>query len=432
VSEQLLNMLSADSRFEATLHVADESWLTHAINQKADIVIADGEGFSEEDLLLLNESKLTRDSEVILFSSGSPNPSLDQAMMAGVSFHLRQPIDEGYLREILNELLEELEENHTESAEALTSNLDQFGLILGSSKPMRKLFRVVRKAASSNASILIIGDSGVGKELVANTLHLSSERRERAFIAINCGAISPELIESELFGHVKGAFTGAADDRDGVFEQAEGGTLFLDEVTEMPIDQQVKLLRVLESGEFRKVGSDTTVHCDVRVIAATNREPSKAVSEEKLREDLYFRLAQFPIRVPALIERGDDIIGLARHFLAARNAEENSEIELSEEAIEKLNAHSWPGNVRELKHTIERAFILAEGTIGVDELIIESPLQDDDESIPTDMPLDEVEKQIILKTLEENAGNKKDTAEKLGISVKTLYNKLDKYASEDA
>lgn len=430
VSDQLLTV-SSDSRFEFLHCAPGQSWITAAEDKQPDIVLAQGDEFSEDDLNLLVEKDLASSTEIILFSEGSPNPFLDQAMRAGVSYHLRHPIDEDYLNEILAELLEEISSNSAGSQEALTSNLDQFGLLLGSSRPIRKLCRVVRKAAASNASILIIGESGVGKELVANTLHLSSDRRDNAFITVNCGAISPELIESELFGHIKGAFTGATDNRTGVFEQAEGGTLFLDEITEMPIDQQVKLLRVLESGEFRKVGSETTQYGDVRVVAATNREPAEAVADEKLREDLYFRLAQFPIRVPPLRERGDDIVGLARHFLAQRNAEENTTVELSEDSIKRIGSHTWPGNVRELKHTIERAYILAEDTIGPNELIIEDPALSTEESVPTGVPLDEIEKQVILKTLEENGGNKKETAERLGISVKTLYNKLEKYEAEE-
>lgn len=427
-----LQKISEDCGFGALLCPDDQSWPAAAAEANAEVVLAQCDGFSASELQELKEKGVCNSGEVILISDGTPNANLDQAMMLGASFHLRHPVDEKYLRELLAEIIEELNVKAGGQQEALTSDLDQFGLLVGSSKPMRKLYRVVRKAASSNASVFIIGDSGVGKELVANTVHLSSERSDNTFVTLNCGAISPELIESELFGHLKGSFTGATSDRSGVFEQAESGTLFLDEITEMPVEQQVKLLRVLESGEYRKIGSEDTQHADVRVIAATNREPSEAIAEEKLREDLYFRLAQFPVRIPTLKERGDDIVGLARHFLAKRNAIENTKVVLTDSAIEKIEAHGWPGNVRELKHAIERAYILAESAISADEIVIEDPTDNGQgESMPSGVPLDEIEKQVILKTLEENNGGKKETAEKLGISVKTLYNKLEKYEKEN-
>jgi DNA-binding NtrC family response regulator len=296
---------------------------------------------------------------------------------------------------------------------------------------MRKLYRIIRKAAATRASIFIIGESGAGKELVANTIHIMSDRRERPFVTLNCGAISPALIESELFGHVKGAFTGATGTRSGVFEQASGSTLFLDEITEMPLDQQVKLLRVLESGEFKKVGSDTLQKCDVRVIAATNREPAEVMEAEEFREDLYFRLAQFPLRVPPLREREGDILGLARHFLAYRNAEEKTSLEITEQALERIGSHSWPGNVRELRHTIERAYILADDVITDDHIVIEDSSPTGHRGVATGgLSLEQIEKEAILNTLRETNNSKKETAKVLGISVKTLYNKLDKYKEE--
>ncbi len=295
---------------------------------------------------------------------------------------------------------------------------------------MRQLYRVVRKSARTDASILIIGESGTGKELVANTLHLMSDRSEKPFISLNCGAISMELVESELFGHIKGAFTGAASNRSGVFEQAEGGTLFLDEITEMPMEHQVKLLRVLETGEYKPVGSEDGRIADVRIIAATNREPTQAIEEGVLREDLYFRVAHFPINVPPLRDRGSDIEGLAIHFLAHRNAEEDSSKEITTEALERIREYHWPGNVRELLHTIERAYILADDVVGVEHLILEGSPSEAAANLGNDS-LEEIEKKVILQTLEEFDGNKSETADKLGISVKTLYNKLKKYDDVD-
>jgi DNA-binding NtrC family response regulator len=283
--------------------------------------------------------------------------------------------------------------------------------------------------------VLIIGESVVGKELVANTIHLASPRVNEPFIAINCGALSPELVDSELFGHVKGAFTGANRDHKGVFEQAEGGTLFLDEVTEMPIDHQVKLLRVLENSEYRPVGGDKVQRANVRIVAATNRDPIVAIEAGLFREDLYFRLAQFPIRVPPLRERGEDIIGLAQHFLAYRNVAEKQNKSLAEDCIQMIAKYPWSGNVRELKHAIERAYILA------DQDILPSHLQlpqtnevglcgGEQVVIPQGMRLDDLERIAIYQALETTQGNKTDTAEQLGISVKTLYNKLSKYEQQ--
>jgi DNA-binding NtrC family response regulator len=298
---------------------------------------------------------------------------------------------------------------------------------------MRKLFRVIRKAAASHVNVLVNGESGVGKELVANTIHLMSDRRDQEIMTLNCGAISPELIESELFGHIKGAFTGATETRTGIFEQADGSTLFLDEVTEMPLEQQVKLLRVLETGEFKKVGSNEIQHCDVRVVSATNRDPAQAINDEIFREDLYFRLAQFPIKVPPLRARGEDIVGLAQHFLAYRNNEENTATVISEAALEKLSSHAWPGNVRDLKYTIERAYILAESVIEANHILLDSLEEPTTSlSVPEGLSLEEIEKQAILKTLDETGGKKNETAERLGISVKTLYNKLEKYKADES
>tara|TARA_R110002073_G_scaffold131684_5_gene278384 strand:+ start:345 stop:1688 length:1344 start_codon:yes stop_codon:yes gene_type:complete len=421
---------AAIKKFKIVQPGGTDSWIDSLSEAAADVVIAQVDDFGEADLQRLKDSKkrLLSNTEVIFISSGEPNLSIDRAMLLGVAYHLRSPINVEYIEEIASELYEELTEDRSSKESLVESYLDQFGLLVGSSPKMKRLYRVIKKAAGSDASIFITGESGSGKELVANTMHMISERREGPFISINCGAISPELIESELFGHVKGSFTGATSDRIGVFEQAYSGTLFLDEVTEMPIDHQVKLLRVLESGEFRKVGSGKTQISDARIISATNREPADAIDEEQFREDLYYRLAQFPIHVPPLRDRENDVVGLAKHFLAHRNAEEAATKEISLDAIGKIESHNWPGNVRELKHTMERAFILADETITVDHLIIDTVASEEARSdIPTNMPLDAIEKSVILKTLEEKGGNKTETAEQLGISVKTLYNKLEKY-----
>ncbi|GJM11689.1 MAG: sigma-54-dependent Fis family transcriptional regulator [Pseudohongiella sp.] len=433
--EKQLLASSAIRQFTIMQVSGAKSWIEHLMEDPVDVAIAQVDEFSEKDLKQLTDTscRLLSKIDVIFVSSGEPNPYIDQAMIRGVAYHLRFPINTTFIDEIATDLFEELTEDTTNRQAVVESDLDQFGLLVGSSAKMKRLYRVIRKSSDSDASIFIIGESGSGKELVANTLHMMSERCDEAFISINCGAISPELIESELFGHIKGAFTGATNDRVGVFEQADGGTLFLDEVTEMPIDHQVKLLRVLETGEYRQVGSSKTKISNARIIAATNREPGDAIEEEIFREDLYYRLAQFPVRVPPLRDREGDVIGLAKHFLAHRNAEEKTTKEISADAIAKIESHDWPGNVRELMHTMERAYILADDSISVDNLIIESMGSSvDDSTIPTNMPLDEIEKSAIINTLEENDGNKTETAEQLGISVKTLYNKLEKYGDTDS
>ena len=250
-------------------------------------------------------------------------------------------------------------------------------------------------------------------------------------LPINCGAISPDLVDSELFGHIKGAFTGADKSHQGVFKQAEGGTLFLDEITEMPIKQQVKLLRVLETGEYRRVGGQSVHLANTRIIAATNRDPKTAINQQELREDLYFRLAHFPITVPPLRERGTDIVGLAKHFIAHQNANETKNKTIVEAALNKIAIHDWPGNVRELKHTIERAFIVSDNVIKEEHIISNTPQLDTgsalEKSVPVGVTLIDIEKTAIVNTLGNNEGNKTKTAQELGISVKTLYNKLNKY-----
>jgi DNA-binding NtrC family response regulator len=267
---------------------------------------------------------------------------------------------------------------------------------------------------------------------VASTVHELSGRTSKPFCALNCGAITPSLIESELFGHERGSFTGALRRHEGVFERANGGTLFLDEITEMPIDSQVKLLRALESREVQRIGGDRPLPVDARVIAATNRDPHAAVAEGKLRQDLLYRLLVFPIQLPPLRERGDDILILANHFLAKHNREKGARKRLTKSAAERLMLHAWPGNVRELEHAIERAFIVAEDEIGPESLPfpaaapVAADAKGDALPIHVGMTMAEAERVLTLATLD-RCGEKKKTAELLGISLKTLYNRLREY-----
>jgi DNA-binding NtrC family response regulator len=307
--------------------------------------------------------------------------------------------------------------------------------MFGDSPPMQGLYDKLTRVAPTAATVLLTGESGTGKEVAARTIHELSRRRKFPFLAINCGAISPNLIESELFGHEKGSFTGADRQHRGFFEQASGGTIFLDEVTEMPLDLQVKLLRVLETGTFVRVGTTTPVIADVRVIAATNRSPEQAVSEGTFREDLYHRLNVFPITLPPLRERGSDIEMLAQQFLRELNRAEGTSKAFSPDAIAKLYEMTWSGNVRELKNYVQRAYILADASVeGVDPVQATALAAQDQTGlivVRVGTPLEEVERRVTMATLESCGRVKRTAARILGISLKTLYNRLEAYAVKD-
>jgi DNA-binding NtrC family response regulator len=315
---------------------------------------------------------------------------------------------------------------------ASEKSLKQFGTLFGSSHAMENLYRQIDKVAMTDATVLLAGESGTGKELIAQTIHQLSSRKEKPFIPVNCGAISGHLIEAALFGHEKGSFTGAVRQYAGYFEQASHGTLFLDEITEMPIDMQVKLLRVLECGTFSRVGGSTDVKVNVRMIAATNRDPEQAVRQGLLREDLMYRLAVFPIHVPALRERDGDIELLAQHFLRALNVKHQTDKRFSKNSLDTIRAYSWPGNVRELKNAVQRAYILSGDTLEINEHLSESMLEkptliDGVLNFSVGMPLADAQRELILATLKHFDGNKRLTADALGISLKTLYNRLKEY-----
>jgi len=309
---------------------------------------------------------------------------------------------------------------------------EPFGLLYGKSMVMEQLYAQLARVARTPTTVLVIGESGTGKELIAKTIHDHSERKGQPFIPVNCGAIPASLIEAELFGHEKGSFTGAVQQHVGYFEHASGGTIFLDEITEMAPAMQVKLLRVLETGTFHRVGGIEQISVDVRVIAATNRDPQAAVRERTFREDLLYRLAVFPLRAPALREREGDIELLAHHFLAQFNAAENTQKTFSRRSLETLVNYGWPGNVRELKNTIHRAFILADRIVEVANPNIASrpkrpTLRDGALRVWIGTPLADAQREIILATLDHFGGDKKRTAHALGVSLKTLYNRLDTY-----
>jgi DNA-binding NtrC family response regulator len=315
--------------------------------------------------------------------------------------------------------------------------LTRFGDLYGASAPMQHLFNLISKVAPTRANVLIAGGSGTGKELVASTIHRMSKKEDQPFVALNCGAISPQLIEAELFGHERGSFTGAVRMHKGCFERANGGTLFLDEVTEMSMEMQVKLLRVLETGRLCRVGGDEEILVKVRVIAATNRNLQEAVEAGIMRSDLFYRLAVFPIEVPTLRERGEDIELLANLFLAQLNKEDSETKIFSKASRRLLNEYPWPGNVRELKNVVHRAFILADkeldltASIGPSKLIVPSQ-PSDCVTLQLGSRLADAEQKLICATLGHCGGNKTRTAEMLGVSLKTLYNRLNEYETKPA
>jgi DNA-binding NtrC family response regulator len=306
--------------------------------------------------------------------------------------------------------------------------------LLGDSEAMQEVFRLIERVGPTEASVLLTGESGSGKELAAQSIHDRSARRGGPFIAINCGAIPIGLIEAELFGYEKGSFTGAVRAHAGVFERAQGGTLLLDEVTEMPLDMQTRLLRVLESRKFYRVGASVEFSSDVRVIASTNRCPLQAVQNGQLREDLLYRLAVFPIDMPSLRSRGSDVELLAEHFLTELNVQSRTQKRFSAMARMTLKQHTWPGNVRELKNCIERAFILGDQTLELAPLIQNAARAGDTASdrerldIRVGSRIYDMERSLIEATLDYFKGNKRRAADALGCSLKTLYNKLNGYS----
>jgi DNA-binding NtrC family response regulator len=306
--------------------------------------------------------------------------------------------------------------------------------LLGDSEAMQEVFRLIDRVGPTEASVLLTGESGSGKELAAQSIHDRSARAGGPFIAINCGAIPPGLIEAELFGYEKGSFTGAIRAHSGVFERAQGGTLLLDEVTEMPMDMQTRLLRVLETRKFYRVGASMEFLSDVRVIASTNRCPLQAVQNGQLREDLLYRLAVFPIDLPPLRSRGNDVDLLAEHFLGELNAQSRTQKRLSAVSRMTLKQHTWPGNVRELKNCIERAFILGDQTLELAPLIQNagaakgSAADRERLDIRVGSRIYDMERSLIEATLDYFKGNKRRAADALGCSLKTLYNKLNGYS----
>jgi two-component system response regulator AtoC len=397
-----------------------------------DLRLPDGRGTD-----LVHDLDTPEQTEIVVITGHASVDSAIEAVRIGATDYLTKPVDIERLLAILRRQprAAELKSQIGELREELRS-VGRFGHMVGESPVMQALYDKLMRVAPTAATVLLIGESGTGKELAARTIHDLSRRKRFPFLAINCGAISPNLIESELFGHEKGSFTGADRQHVGFFEQARGGTIFLDEVTEMPLDLQVKLLRVLETSTFSRVGSTEPISTDVRIIGATNRSPEKAVAEGKFREDLYHRLNVFPITLPPLRERGADVEILAQEFLREFNRTESTHKSFSPAALARLYEMNWPGNVRELKNFVQRACILADNVIECSEPDEAAPaLAAEDQSglvvIRVGTPLNEVDRRVTMATLEQCKQVKRTAARVLGISLKTLYNRLDAYAAAE-
>jgi two-component system response regulator AtoC len=397
-----------------------------------DMALPDGDGME-----FVRTECASTGAEVIVITGQASVDSAVEALREGVLDYLVKPVDRARLKATLA---------HVARTRALKTqvgelrgelrDLGRFGPMVGRSKAMQAVYDLIERVAPTDANVFITGESGTGKELVAQTIHQLSARRHGPMLPINCGAVSPQLIESELFGHERGSFTGADKQHKGFFERARGGTVLLDEITEMPIELQVKLLRVLEAGVLMRVGGTEPIAIDARVIAASNRDPSEAIKQAKLREDLFYRLNVFPIQLPPLREREEDVELLAEFFLEQLNESSGQKKSWTRGALERLGSHRMPGNVRELKNLVHRAFIMAEDQIIGDSVQVEERLVESTSNSHLEVHLGssiaETEQRLILATLEHLGGDKEKTARTLGISLKTLYNRLNVYAASRA
>ncbi|APR35377.1 sigma-54-dependent transcriptional regulator [Paraburkholderia sp. SOS3] len=374
--------------------------------------------------------------EFIVITGHATVESAVSALKMGAADYLVKPINMQRVKAILNRLPRAGDlKAEIGTLRGELRRMGRFGLMLGNSPVMQQVYDQISRVAPTAASVMLVGESGTGKEVAAQTLHQLSLRRKHAFLAVNCGAISPNLIESEMFGHERGSFTGADRQHKGYFERANGGTLFLDEITEMPIELQVKLLRVLETGMFMRVGTTKEIETDVRLIAATNRDPEQAVLEGKLRLDLYHRLNVFPISLPPLRERGKDVELLAQSFLDELNEQHGTRKHFPPAVKEMLLSYPWPGNVRELKNYVQRAHIMSgtdsDSTATVPlQITLSKSTAGTAITIPFGTSLAEADRQLILATLDQCGGVKTRAAEILGISLKTLYNRLVEYGND--
>jgi len=403
-----------------------------------DLGLPDGDGLD-----VVRAAKAARpDCAVLVLTGKGSILAAVEAMRAGAHDFLLKPLKPA----LLASALARLSEDHAPhpAAHAEPSAAGRIGEMVGRSPVMQEVFRLIARVAGSEAPVMITGESGTGKEVAARTVHALSRRSRGPFVAVNCGAISPHLVESELFGHEKGSFTGAERRRAGTFEMAHGGTLFLDEVTEMPPDLQVKFLRVLDTRTFRRVGGNEEMDVDVRLVASSNRDLAEAVKSGSFRPDLFYRLNVFPLRMPSLRERKADIPALASHFLSqVEEKERRGFTSFDERALGVFDRHDWPGNVRELKNAVHRAYVLSDPPViqaGAAEAVLDAshpavspPVVNAKEESWPEVPvrvgekLEAVERKLLIATLQAVNGDRRTAAEILGISLKTVYNRLKQY-----
>ena len=442
---ELVNDLGYEASAAGTVAEAGEALTRYRPDVcVTDLGLPDGDGL---DVIRAARGGGQECAVVVLTGKGSVRTAVE-AMKAGAHDFLLKPVKTSQLAAALALLAGQHEGARGTVPEPLPDPAASGGLagMVGRSAPMLEVFRLLTRVARSNAPVMITGESGTGKEVAAATVHLLSRRAKQPFIAVNCGAISPTLVESELFGHEKGAFTGADRRRAGTFEMAHGGTLFLDEVTEMPPELQVKFLRVLETRTFRRVGGSEELDMDIRLIASSNRDLPEAVRKEAFRADLFYRLNVFPLRLPPLRDRKEDIPLLAATFLLQiEEKERRGFASFEKSALEAFSGHDWPGNVRELRNAVHRAYVLSDPpqvqVEAAEAVLLDSgsaelrPVADGDQAWPA-VPvrvgetLQAVEKKLLTATLQAVKGDKRVAAELLGVSLKTIYNKLKEYQLE--
>ena len=412
---------------------------------RVDVVVSDIKMPGKDGETLLREIKEDNpEVEVILMTAYASVSKAVEAMKEGAYYYLSKPFDPDEALLLVQRAADHrrLRQQARDLRDVLES-AERFEKLVGKSAPMQKLFKLLQRAAQSDATVLVGGESGTGKELVAHAIHATSDRLERPFIPINCGALPDELIESELFGHKKGSFTGAVTDKEGLFEAASGGTVFLDEIGDLPLQVQVKLNRALQEKTIRRVGETGERSIDVRVISATNVDLRAAVSAKKFREDLYYRLNVFPVLVPPLRDRRGDIITLAAHFLGRVTRNEGPLKGFTPRALKALNSYDWPGNVRELENAVERAVAVAEGDrididdlpegIGVGHRARGAKLATLTYREAVDVARDETSREYLVELMSKYAGNVTQAAEQAGMQRESLHRLLKKYRlrSED-
>jgi two-component system response regulator AtoC len=436
-AEMMAALIASEGFTAATAHTLRDARRQLAMREPdlvlLDLMLPDGSGMD-----LFKEPDALANTEVVLITGHASLETSIQALRMGAADYLIKPFNIKQLQGILSRVTRPSAlKAEIADLQAELEKSGRFGHMYGRSVPMQRVYAQIARVAGTAVTVLITGESGTGKEVAARTIHDLSRRRKQPFLAVNCGAISPHLIESEIFGHEKGSFTGADRQHLGFFERAHGGTLFLDEITEMPLDLQVKLLRVLETGNFMRVGSTTPIETDVRVIAATNRVPEQAVTIGKLREDLLYRLNVFPIHLPPLHDRPEDVPLLAEFFLAEVCKREGEHKRFASATLEKLSAHRWPGNVRDLRNVVQRLYLMTDGHVIGDEWLDfdggrgGGPSDEATIIVRIGTPLADVERAVILATLRRFDNHKEKTAAALGVSLKTLYNRLKDYAQKD-